>query len=547
MLARVGTGTKLFVALVASGVAACSSSNDEGPIFNFGGSTNDAGAGSTAAGGVGGGIGVAGQLNRAGAPMITVPVPVASGGSGGATSAPSGGANTGGRTVTEKCASSMASSVDMKSVRPADIIVAIDTSSSMGDEIKFTQTEMNRFSEQIVASGIDVRVIMIADRQAPEMAGTAGAGGSAGAPGGGFPKGGGMQQFGICIGAPLGSGQCPEDTNPPRYVHVPERVGSNDALSRIISTYDLWREHLRPNATKSFVVITDDDAVGGNMTANPVQSATGFVEGIRARDPMMFQEFTYNSVYSFTRCTQAIAIGTVHRELVELTKGVAGDLCEQNFTPVFDKLAQQIIETSGSSIACEWALPAAPATGQAFSGDLVQVERTTAMGASKLPRVPSQGDCGAGGWYLDSVLNPTQIIACPNTCMEMQNQSGGKIDITFGCEAVGGCVETGAATVSDDSPGACDWAIPAAPEGQSIDYKSVNVRYTSASGFAARLGIVNSEAECAMVQNGWYYDNPLNPKRILSCPQTCTDVKAGGAQARVEVLFGCETLPAPIR
>src|SRR5690606_3496249 len=46
---------------------------------------------------------------------------------------------------------------------PADIIFAVDTSGSMSDEIGFTQQHLNQFSTQIVQSGIDVRVVMLAE------------------------------------------------------------------------------------------------------------------------------------------------------------------------------------------------------------------------------------------------------------------------------------------------------------------------------------------------------------------------------------------------
>jgi hypothetical protein len=130
--------------------------------------------------------------------------------------------------------------------------------------------------------------------------------------------------------------------------------------------------------------------------------------------------------------------------------------------------------------------------------------------------------------------------------MEMQNQSGGKIDVSFGCEAVGGCVPTAASTIDAAMLGSCSWDIPKPPVGQHIDFESVNVRYTSPSGFATSLGKVATQADCAAAENGWYYDNEALPTKILACPQTCTGVQAGGAAAKIEVLFGCETRPAII-
>jgi hypothetical protein len=208
---------------------------------------------------------------------------------------------------------------------------------------------------------------------------------------------------------------------------------------------------------------------------------------------------------------------------------------------VFDKLAKQIVEMSGTEITCEWALPAAP-TGQSFSGDLVTVERSAGGAKSPLAQVGSVDECVAGGWYFDSRLNPTQIIACPTTCTELQGQTGGQVDVTFGCEAVGSCVATDSTTIANASA-ACSWMLPRPPSGMNLDLTAVNVRYTSASGFAANFGKVASMAECAMVVDGWYFDDEAAPTQIVACPQTCTEIQAGGEGSKVDVLFGCKTKP----
>jgi hypothetical protein len=393
-------------------------------------------------------------------------------------------------------------------IQPADIIFAIDSSRSMDAEIRFVQTEMNRFSQQIVNAGIDVRVILIGNANA------------------------------ICIGAPLGSGQCPGDTMLPNYVHINQNVGSNDALSLIVSTFPQWSQYVRPGASKSFVVISDDDA-----TDPPIDSADAFSAAITALDPTLFAKWTMNGVYCFSDCAQAAAIGTRYATLVQQTMGVGGDLCLQNFQPVFDQLAKQIVTDSGVQIACEWTLQP-PMSGRSYAGDLVQVTRTSASaGNSPLSRVNSESACGAtGGWYFDSNLNPTKILACPSTCMGIQNQKDGAIEITFGCEMVGACLASGSSSLGT-MPGACDWPLPTPPAGQMLDFGAVNVRYTSPSGFATALGKVGNAADCAMFVEGWYYDDPAKPTKIVACPQTCTGIQAGGAMASVEALFGCTSVP----
>jgi hypothetical protein len=445
--------------------------------------------------------------------VIPTPTDGGNGGAGGGSAASSGtagvaAAGMGGRFVMDDCASSKATATDLMTVRPADIIFAVDSSSSMMAEIEAVRMNLNAFSSQIVAAGVDARVIMIGDSQS------------------------------ICIDAPLGSGQCPMDEKLPGYAHVPARVGSEDALDQILGTYAQWSQHLRPNATKSFVVVTDDDATRG-MT----NTAAAFTSALTALDPVLFAQWSFNGVFCFTQCMQAAAVGTVYSALVTQTMGVSGDLCLQDFQPVFDRLAKQIIEVSGAEIACEWPLPPVP-SGQSFAGELVAVTRTTSASSSPLARVLSEAECTQGGWFLDDPLNPTKIRACPNTCAEMQNQSGGQIDVVFGCEAVASCVASDEASVATGTQTTCEWDLPPPPRGQLLDLTTVNVRYTSPSGFASNLGNVPTGAECAMFQQGWYYDDPLKPKKIIACPQTCTAVQSAGASAKVDVLFGCKTKPA---
>jgi hypothetical protein len=74
---------------------------------------------------------------------------------------------------------------------------------------------------------------------------------------------------------------------------------------------------------------------------------------------------------------------------------------------------------------------------------------------------------------------------------------------------------------------------------------TVNVRYTSPSGFATDLGKVDSASACAEVEEGWSFDDPARPNKVVACPQTCTQIQAGGNDSKLEILFGCATAKAP--
>jgi hypothetical protein len=467
--------------------------------------------------------------------------------------------------VKADCAATEVSAVDTTVLVPADIIIAVDTSSSMQVETIFVQQQLNQFSRQIIDSGVDARVILIALAGEGETLepGDAGAGG--GMMGGMGGMGGfGGRDFTICIDAPLGSGACPDDQLLPNYIHIDQLVDSRDALTQIVNTFPQYREHLRPNSAKAFLVVTDDesDVSAADFTANITQLNT---------DTGLFERWTMNSVYAFstTDCDDETGValgqnvGNVYKELVTQTSGVQGDLCLQDFQPVFDALATQIVENAGAEIVCEWEIPAS-VEGQTFSTDLVEVSRTSGDVVTPLQRVANAQACASGGWYFDDAYSPQSIIACESTCAEMQGAEG-RIDVAFGCEIVEGCAASEAADLtgapapastegstqaSSDTAGAapiavaCEWPLPeTGSTNQQLDLENVNVRYTTGRGFGVLLGNVADMAACASADLGWYYDNPEEPTKIVACPGTC-DVLNSRQITEVQALFGCETKPA---
>ena len=300
-------------------------------------------------------------------------------------------------------------------LQPADIIIGIDTSGSMDEEAAFVQENMNAFSQQIVASGVDVHVILVA---APQP--TAG--------GGGLLGGGGRNEFGVCIGPPLGSGMCPADSKPPAYTHIEQKVDSNDVLGVLINAYPSYKAQLRPDAVKHFVSVTDDDA-----TDPPISTPQGFIDAVKMLEPTMptfWANWHYSSIYCFSDCEQAAEIGAVHRDLVMQTTGVGGDLCLQDFKPVFDKLAQQVVE--GVMLACDWDIPDAPVTST-FDKMKTNV-RLTVDGAPAMLGKTTVTECAdREGWHYDNENAPTRVHACPATCTKIQAAKMASIDILFGC------------------------------------------------------------------------------------------------------------------
>jgi Mg-chelatase subunit ChlD len=88
----------------------------------------------------------------------------------------------------------------------------------------------------------------------------------------------------------------------------------------------------------------------------------------------------------------------------------------------------------------------------------------------------------------------------------------------------------------------CEWGIPASQSSKESDLDKVNVDVTDrGTQTKIELGKVASQAECAAFANGWYYDDPVEPKRIIACPNVCEKVKK--FDAVVDIIVGCESRP----
>ena len=371
--------------------AACSASSGNKSDTTGSGGSAAGGAGGSGPGGSGGSVSVGGTGGTG--------VIMTDSGTGGVTVDPDGACNS----VTQAAETQF---------EPADIVWGIDTSCSMIEESLAVQNNINAFSQQITASGIDVQVVMIASY-----------------PFGFIP--------GVCVPAPLGSGVCPPagtDTLLPHFWHHPTQIiQSNDGLNVFYNTFSSWDFMLRPGATKHIVIVTDD-----NATDAPYNNAAQFITDFTAlspklQDSMGAPAWQMHGIYSFTSCPSAAAVGTVWKDIIAQTGGVEGDLCTQQFQPVFDALAAQVVAGS-KPLDCEWGIPPPP-PGQQFDPQKVNVDFSGSGGTETIFNVPSQADCDPtlGGWYYDDPVNPTRVIACAETCNKITSDENGAIDIAFGC------------------------------------------------------------------------------------------------------------------
>lgn len=87
----------------------------------------------------------------------------------------------------------------------------------------------------------------------------------------------------------------------------------------------------------------------------------------------------------------------------------------------------------------------------------------------------------------------------------------------------------------------CEFIIPEPPVGEMLDPKLVNVNYKPGTGAVQALPKADNQADCG-AGAGWYYDNEMNPTKILLCPASCNLVKSN-TNATVDVAFGCSSIP----
>jgi hypothetical protein len=88
----------------------------------------------------------------------------------------------------------------------------------------------------------------------------------------------------------------------------------------------------------------------------------------------------------------------------------------------------------------------------------------------------------------------------------------------------------------------CEFAVPKSTTGAPVDKDKINVDFTSANGDKTELYRVMNSGDCATHPQGWFYDNPNAPTKILICPAACQNFGAG----QLDIVLGCGTRPPPL-
>jgi len=313
-----------------------------------------------------------------------------------------------------KCATAQAAAIKP----PIDIIVIVDQSGSMSEELVSIKSNINTLSTLLDKTGVDYHVVMIG--------------------------GVGTSTYDICVPPPLGGPNCA--SNGTKYRAVNQHIESNDALNLILSTLDAapgtdkaWRDFLRPEALKVFIPVTDDNAeTPSYQPLNPAQydadllAKGGGLFGTDALRKYAFYPIVGAAAYpSEATCgTSVVNNGSVYLQLAKMTKGKWFPICTNSFAPVFTEIGT----TLSAQVACELTIPT-PENGGEIDPDKVNVKFTSSDGKTTTDILQDKSaDCtdGANGWQYSA--DGTKIMLCGADCEAARNDPGSKINVEFGCQ-----------------------------------------------------------------------------------------------------------------
>ncbi|MEZ4224387.1 MAG: hypothetical protein R3B13_25785 [Polyangiaceae bacterium] len=338
-------------------------------------------------------------------------------------------------------------------ILPVDIIWAVDNSVSMQPAIDEVTKGLNAFAQLIASKNLDYRVIMLSLRSKTNPVTVQGS-----------------SRYAVCIPPPLaGDANC---GNGPRFFQSSIDIRSTQPLEQILGTLgqsagyamgeekggEPWKQELRPNATKTLVVVSDDNSrlsalefetfKGGKNPFNSLTLPPGILD---ASWGGIFSGYVFNGLYGWgsasdpnVKCqypggSSPPSSGPTYSELVGKTGGVRAQICAGAgaWGPFFNDVAQAV--TQNTKLSCELALPT-PSVGTLDPGK-VNVGIVTPSGNFTLPKVAGAGACaGGGGWHYDSDAAPTKVVLCPASCTaaEQAGLKDGSVEIAvqFGCTTV---------------------------------------------------------------------------------------------------------------
>lgn len=274
---------------------------------------------------------------------------------------------------------------------PTDLIIAVDGSGSMVEEAAGVEAELNRLVSRVLEQGVDLRVVLLAR-----------ASGSTG----------------VCIDAPLGSGQCPMDSHEPGFRHIDIDVGSWAPLQVIVDAFPQYADMLRPAARRQVLVVSDDNSFA--------LSGQAFVQEFEALD-VWNEGFVFHSIATFSDCEDGVSLGLEYEWLSTETGGSLGDLCRQQFDGLFEGVASGTVEASDG---CVYPL------GERLAWPEDEGLAVLELGGVALHPLGGPRGCmgQVQGWFLDDAQQDASLHLCPSSCERARAMAVPSLDVNVLCD-----------------------------------------------------------------------------------------------------------------
>ncbi len=343
--------------------------------------------------------------------------------------------------------------------RPVDIVVVIDNSSSMDQEIEGVINNINQnFATILTAENIDYRIILLSAFGKPwhlcsETERTNGTCNPSGA----------ADRL-ICISAPLSGASCsPVPATPvfgTRFFHYSVAIDSTDSLVRLLAAYGTtdaaglvpggFRTLLRDGAQRVILEITDDTT---SLTANNFEtmlfalSPPAFGTSAAARD------YTFHAIMGIvekagmasaayessepavgTKCSSSANPSAEYEDLARRTGGLRFPVCETaSYDAVFLRIAQGVV--AGSQIQCSFDVPApTPGTVIDVSRALLTYDGNGGTTEETLDQVAGVGACDDASFFVDTPND--EIVLCPEACTRIRGDATASITVNVPCVSV---------------------------------------------------------------------------------------------------------------
>lgn len=324
---------------------------------------------------------------------------------------------------------------------PVDVIVVIDTSSTMGPASAQVEANINdSFAQVLGQSGLDYRVILVSGYGTAEQ---------------------------VCVAPPLGGAGCnpppPAPVNTSRFFHYDRATGTAEFLQNIIAWYDEpdpnglapggWSDWLRPDALKVFIGITD--SIGGPDQAL-VESGETFDANLLALDSGQFgttdaRRYTFHTIDGIRQKPNPtepwlpdeglveetcdgyagmLGPGVGMQRVSQLSGGLRFPLCQfGQFDVVFSAIATGVTETT--PISCSFLIPDPP-EGETIDPNTLEIDYFPAGSDSPVTfhQVAGLDACEPEAFYIED----DTIILCPQACDVVQDDLEARLETRYGCD-----------------------------------------------------------------------------------------------------------------